>query len=122
MEFIIIIGAIFFFMTIFFLAIQENLREENYEKEGLLVKEVALIVQDEINMALESSDGYKRNFKIPSKIRNLDYEINITSGVVYIRTEDNKHALALPVANVTGDVNITDNVIKKIDGGIYLNQ
>lgn len=122
MEFMIIIGALFFFVAIFFLAVQENLNEENEEKERLLVKEVALIVQDEINLALGSIDGYRRTFQIPEKIRHLEYKINVTSGVVYIRTTDGKHALALPVANVTGDINITDNTIEKINGAIYLNQ
>lgn len=121
-EFIIIIGALFFFIAIFFLAIQSNMAEGNDEKERLLVKEVALIVQDEINLALESADGYKRNFQLPEKIRHLEYKVNVTAGVVYIRTEDGKHALALPVANVTGDVNITDNTIEKINGKIYLNK
>lgn len=121
-EFIIIMGAIFFFMAIFFLAVQENLSEENQEKERLLVKEVALIVQDEINLALESINGYKRTFKIPERIRHLKYDINIIAGVVFIRTEGGEHALALPVANVTGDLNITDNIIEKINGAIYLNQ
>ena len=121
-EFMIIIGAIFFFIAIFFLAVQENLNDKIKEEERLLVKEVALTVQDEINLALESTNGYKRDFKLPSNIRQLDYEINITSNVVYIRTEDNKHAMALPVANVTGEINITDNTIEKINGGIYINQ
>jgi len=120
-EFIMIIGALLFFISIFFLTVQSNLNEDNTEKERLLVKEVALIVQDEINLALESTDGYKRTFKIPEKIRHLEYEINITSGVVFIRTTNEKHALALPVANVTGDINITDNTIQKINGAIYLN-
>lgn len=122
MEFMIIIGAIFFFVALFFLAIQENLNEENTEKERLLVKEVALIVQDEINLALDSTNGYKRTFKIPEKVRSLEYEINIISGVVFIKTTNDKHALALPVANVTGNINITDNTIEKINGAIYLNQ
>ena len=86
-EFIMVASALFFFMSLFFLAVQENLGEETKERENLLLREIALIVQDEINLALESGDGYERNFEIPRKVRTLDYEINVSEGVVYIRTE-----------------------------------
>ena len=42
--------------------------------------------------------------------------------IIYIITEGGKHALALPIANVSGEINITSNNIKKIDGKIYLNE
>lgn len=121
-EFIVIIGAVIFFISIFFLAIQENMKEEIDKRQNILVKEIALIVQDEINLALESTDGYSRNFKIPRRVGGLEYEINITSGVVFIKTEDDRYALALPVSEVTGNINISDNKIEKINGAIYLNQ
>ncbi|MFH1291255.1 MAG: hypothetical protein ABIH79_01735 [archaeon] len=120
-EFIIILGTVFFFASIFLLVIQENMNDKTYQRENLLVKEIALIVQDEINLALQSGDGYLREFELPQKAGNIDYEANIESGIVYIKTIDNRHALTLPVANVVGDVNITMNIIKKIDGVIYLN-
>lgn len=121
-EFVMIVSTLFFFMSLFFLTIQENLVEETKKKENLLLKEIALIVQDEINLALESRDGYERNFEIPKKSGNLDYKINVSGGVIYIRTEDEKYALALQVANVSGEINITSNNIKKIDGKIHLNE
>jgi hypothetical protein len=121
-EFILIISTLFFFISLFFLTIQENLGEETKKRENLLLREIALIVQDEINLALESRDGYERNFEIPKKAGNLYYKINVSEGVIYIRTEGGKHALALPVANVSGEINITSNNIKKIDGKIYLNE
>jgi len=120
-EFVVIIGALFFLVSIFFLAIQESMSDKIEKRENILVKEIALIVQDEINLAMESGDGYTRNFDIPKKAGNLEYEIGIYSGVVYIKTKDNKYALALPVSDVTGDINVTSNTIEKINGAIYLN-
>jgi|TARA_B100001971_G_C18098836_1_gene487667 hypothetical protein len=121
-EFIMIVSTLFFFMSLFFLTIQENMADETKKRENLLAREIALIVQDEINLALESRDGYERNFEIPKKVGNLDYEITVSEGVVYIITGGNEHALALQVANVSGEINITKNNIKKIDGKIYLNE
>ncbi len=121
-ELIIVVGAALFFVSIFLLIIQENMREKIYQKENLLTKDIALIVQNEINLALQSTDGYYRKFELPQKVGNLDYEINIDSKMVYIKTTNNRHALTIPVATVTGNINITDNTIEKINGTIYLNK
>jgi hypothetical protein len=121
MEFLIIIGALFLFISIFLLTIQEDTREERYLSENIMVREVALIAQNEINLALESQDGYSREFDLPEKIGNMDYAIIIDSKIIYIKTTDNKHALILPITNVTGSLNITHNKIQKINGTIYIN-
>jgi len=120
-EFIIILGTVFFFASIFLLVIQENTNDKTYQREDILVKEIALIVQNEINLALQSGNGYLRVFKLPQKAGNMDYEIAIESGVVYIKTTNNRHALTLPVAEVVGEINITTNTIGKRNGVIYLN-
>ena len=120
-EFVIIIGALLFFVTLFLLAIQENMEDKIYRRENLMVKEIAMTVQNEINLALQSMDGYTRDFKIPEKVGDLSYEINVTSGVVYIDAGGGKHAMALPIAEVEGDIYIPDNTIKKIGGILFLN-
>ena len=122
MEFIMVMGAVMFFMTIFFMMVQNSTEEKMYKREYLMVEEIALTVQNEINLASSSVDGYSRNFSIPNKAGNLDYEINTTSGVVYIRTTNNKHALTFPIQKINGDINISDNTIQKINGEVFLNK
>ena len=56
------------------------------------------------------------------KSGSLEYEITIDEGVVYVKTTNNKHALALPIPEITGNINKTENKIEKISGAIYLNQ
>lgn len=97
------------------------MEDRTYQRENILVKEIALIVQNEINLALQSGDGYLREFELPQKAGNLDYEINIDSGIVYIKTTNNRHALTIPVADVVGNINITTNTIERINGVVYLN-
>jgi len=120
-EFILILSALLFFVTLFLLAIQGNMQDKISRRENLRVSEIALTVQNEIDLALQSMDGYTRNFEIPKKAGNLDYEINIISGVVYINAGEGKHAMTLPVAEVVGNINISENTIKKIEGIIFLN-
>lgn len=120
-EFVILVGFVLFFFTVFSLVIQGNMSDKLREKKNLAIKEIALTVQDEINLALESSDGYSREFKIPKNLNGQNYEITINEQMVYIHTPDNKYAMALPVGNVTGNIQIDINKIRKENGKVYLN-
>lgn len=121
-EFMVVAGAVLFFTAIFLLVLQNNNQEKISQQQNIQLKEIALTVQNEINLALESTDGYSRQFNIPEKAGMQEYEIIIDSGAVYIKTTNNKHALALPISEVTGNINKTENKIEKINGQIYLNQ
>ena len=121
-ELIIIMGALLFFASMFLLMVQNNMEDEVYQRENLLLKEIALTVQNEISLASQSMDGYYREFELPQKAGNLDYEISVDSRIVYVKTTNNRHALSLPTTNVTGDINISANTIEKINGIIYLNK
>ena len=120
-EFIILIAFMFFFFILLFSIIYENTSEKNKDRKNLLVKEIALGVQDEINLALGSSEGYSRNFAVPEKVDNQEYTINITEGLVYVKTDDGKYSMALPVANVTGNIQKGNKKIKKENNEIKLN-
>lgn len=120
-EFVILIVFILFFFTIFFIAVQSNISSTSKSREGSVIKEIALTVQDEINLAYKSSDGYFRKFRLPDKIANQDYTLIIVEESVYIKTSDNKNALALPVIPVIGNINKGENQIRKENGTVYLN-
>jgi uncharacterized protein (UPF0333 family) len=121
-EFMIIISAVVFFVSLLLLAIQNKEESTTYQHQIIQIKEIALTVQNEINLASESSEGYSREFEIPQTAGNQEYEITLDSGVVYIKTTNNKHALTLPVKEVTGNVDKGINKIKKINGDIIISQ
>lgn len=122
-EFIIIIGAVTFFFLAFLMAIQQNLADERERNIDFSAKEIALTVQNEIDIASKATDGYYRTFKIPERLLNLEYDIDIVGqNVVYIRTDDESHALSLPVANVTGNVQKGSNIIEALNKTVYLNR
>lgn len=118
-EFLIISGVVIFFFTIFFIAIQTNIEERNKENEKLIIKNLALGVQDEIALATKASDGYTREFSVPELISGKNYEIKITDNYIYIKTENN--ALALKVDDFIGEIKKGKNLIKKENGKVYLN-
>ena len=59
--FVLITAAVFFFLS-FSLLIQNNLVDKNFESINIQVKDTAFAVQDEINLAIGASDGYKTRF------------------------------------------------------------
>lgn len=120
MEFIIIVGMIIVFFAVFMLVILGNFSDLNKKKESLRLKELAVQVQTEINLASKSSEGYYREFRIPLNLEGKDYEINITDSGVYVRTPRN--ALSLHTEEVQGDLKKGVNTIKKINGIVYVNQ
>ena len=120
-EFIILVAALLFFFTIFFIAIQINISDKMKETKDIVVKEIAKTVQDEINLASQSDDGYYREFEIPNEIQGDDYNITIIEDLVYLKTADEKHAIALPVKKINGQIAKDKNIIKKINGEVQLN-
>jgi len=125
-EFMILVGAVLFLFVSFFGAVQGNIGDRIKEKRDITIKEIAINIQNEINLAFNSIEGYSRTFKLPSDINGLDYEIIIVERLVYVKTEDGKHAIALSIQKIQGDenpieVNKGENLIKKQDGKIILN-
>jgi uncharacterized protein (UPF0333 family) len=121
LEFLILIGIVIFFLTIFFVAINQNMGDNQKEKRNLAIEDIAISVQDEINLASKSSDGYSREFKVPYNIEGKDYNITIVDDLVYVKTLDDKEALSLPIMEISGQIIKGNNLIKKENGSVYLN-
>jgi len=120
-ELIIIMGFLIFFFIMFVGIIQEKMQEKSEEKKTIIIKDIVKTVQEEIDLAIKSTDGYKRQFKLPEKIIDNDYEISIFEGIVYAKTTNEKHAIAVNIKNVTGTISKGTNTIIKQNGIVYLN-
>ena len=120
-EFLILVGVVLFFFVLFSFAINSNLSDKIREKQNNLLKETGKILQDEINFALKSTDGYYREFKIPLSLNGREYNISITEKLVYVISHDGRDALTLIIPNVTGQPIKGNNFIKKDSGEILLN-
>ena len=120
-EFLILVMAILFLFVGLLYFIYGKIADTQNEAVSVAVNEIALTVQDEINLAHGSADGYSRQFFLPSNINGLEYEANIIEDSVYVRTTNGRHAVAIPISEVTGDVLIGNNLVYKISGVVYLN-
>lgn len=120
-EFVILIMAVLFLFVGLLYFIHGKIADSKAEAVTVAVNEIALTVQDEINLAHGSANGYSRQFFLPPNLNGFEYTANITEGSIYVRTEDGKNAVALPVLEVTGDILIGNNLVRKSEGIVYLN-
>lgn len=118
-EFIIIIGAVLFFFVSLLLVIQKNMEQKNLEKDTIIAQNIALSVQDELNLAEKASDGYYREFKISEYISGFSYELKLADNRVYVSTD--KIGLSYPIIPINGDIKKGTNIIRKQNGTVYLN-
>jgi hypothetical protein len=120
-EFIILIAGVFFFILALSAIFQQKISQKTNENRDLEMQELALAVQNELNIAAKASDGYSREFNIPQKIFGMDYDITLVGTAVYLNSTDGKHALSLSTQNATGQFIKGTNLIRKVDGEILLN-
>ena len=118
-ELMIVTGAILFFFTLFFIVINNNINQKNEEKEGILLNDIALTIQEEISLASSSPDGYFRTFNLPIDILGEEYEIVIAGNFVNVRTEES--GLSLKINSFTGEIRKGENIIKKQNGEVIIN-
>jgi len=111
----------FSFLLLFFLILGENIEDKASQNINKNVNEIALLVQEEIGFASDSVEGYYREFKVPQDINGLDYEISLVGNKVYIKSVNEKYSIALPVQNVSGEIEKGINVIQKNGGVVLLN-
>lgn len=120
MEFLITSGLLLFLFTVFFIAIQTDTMEKREDRERKSVRNLAYNIKEEINIASQASNGYKREFKIPNQISGQDYSVNIIDKSLYMEAE--KTALSLKIEKVYGNITNGNNLIKKENDKIYINQ
>jgi hypothetical protein len=81
MEFVILTGFMLLAFLIFYIVIQSKLVEANDNNMDASAEQVELLVVNELKLAESVTDGYYREFELPSKINGIDYNIYITPGV-----------------------------------------
>lgn len=122
-EFFIVFGTMMFIFVSIVGLISYNMGQKAFEKRNYAIKEIALSLQDEINLAQNSGEGYSRSFKMPNTVVGNYYQISIIdSNYIYIISDDGRIALSLPTYNVDGQPVVNGiNTISKRNGEIHLN-
>lgn len=119
-EFIILVGILFFLLFLLGLNQLADAKRAYSEKETELVYDLALKLQEEIRAASLVEEGYSRNFSIPSKLENFDYEILVDNEFLTIKSNTALYTVRIP--NMTGSINKGSNSLKKEGGVLHLNK
>jgi hypothetical protein len=127
-EFLIITGFVLILFTILFLSIQGSTGSKIVERNTIAVKEVAYTIQDEINLAAGSTDGYKRTFRLPAKINGMDYDIILINDgstgpydYIQIATTNGKYSMGVGIETIVYGSKIKkgqNNTVVKENGNV----
>ena len=121
MEFFIFIGLTALAVGIFTLASLDQIKEFYDKREYIFLKDLALKLQTEINLAATAEDGYQRQFTIPDRLGNtVNYSIIIKNNETLIVYSDKSlHVVSVP--KVIGNITKNTNTITKSGGVVNLN-
>src|SRR3989338_8162000 len=119
-EFLIFIGVTV--VLVFGIGRQQlsRMSELQSERESEMVYDMALKLQEEIRIASLVEEGYSRNFSIPSRLSELDYEVDISGK--FLTVKSNRSFYTVKVPNITGEIIKGYNIITKSGGVVYIIQ
>ena len=107
-------------VAIIFVSISLSQTKTLYEtRESLLLQDIALKIKNEVSIASNTEDGFSRDFSLPEKINDRDYNISIINNTLVVWTDTSNQIIR--ILNITGHLNKGSNTITKTNGVIYLN-
>jgi uncharacterized protein YpmS len=122
MEFFALIGLAFLAVILFTsLAVNET-KEFSDQREFLWVKDLALKLQKEVNLAALVEDGYERSFTLEDKFDGkIDYFTIVTNSSITVNSSNAVFSVKVPLIYGKNFTKGT-NKIEKIDGEVYINK
>ena len=118
-EFVILVAVLFTALIIFTVFVRDNFSEVQSDTDYFKLKDVALSVKAELNLAVALEDGYQRSFFVPLTLDGLEYNISRENGFLTFSSAETEYTVSLPP--FSGDVTKGNNVIRKFDGQIEVN-
>ena len=120
MEFFILAVLAFLAVILFVVASASEVKEFRDQKEFFLIKDLALKLQKEVNIAASVESGYERDFNLPDKLEStVDYFITTKNRTITINSSKTVFSVAIP--RVMGNFTKGSNKIEKINDEIYIN-
>jgi hypothetical protein len=80
-------------------------------------------ISSEINLALDVGDGYSRSFYVPERISNsIDYNVTVSNYAVVLNWNNGYVTSTVLAKNISGNLIKGQNLIRNLNGIIYVNQ
>ena len=119
------IAFVVFLLILVFLVVYQNYQSfaqlEEFKKYQDAQKAVDNIAF-EINLALKSGRGYSRNFYVSQSLYGIsNFTVEVTDYTVRLKWKDGEVAANIMTRNVTGSIKTGENLIRNVEGDIYVN-
>ena len=114
------LGLAFVLFIVFMVFVSGRLADVKDQDIQEELATVTRLLDGEIRMAASVSDGYERNFTIPSDIRGINFTVQIINEATILAATD-RYEASLVTFNVTGQAVQGNNIIRKNNGTISLN-
>ncbi|MFC1741326.1 hypothetical protein ACFL3V_02215 [Nanoarchaeota archaeon] len=118
-EFVILIAIVFTALLVFIAFVRDNFDDIQSDTDYYKLKDVALSIKSEINLAIALEDGYNRAFFVPLTLDGLEYNISRDNGFLTFMSAGTEYVVSVPPYN--GTVQKGNNIIKKLDGIVEVN-
>ena len=118
-EFVILVAVLFAALVVFTVFVRDNFTEVQSDTDYFKLKDVALAVKSEINLAVALEDGYQRAFYIPLTLDGLEYNITKENGFLQFASIGAEYTVTIPPYN--GTLQKGNNLIRKAAGLIEVN-
>ncbi len=120
-EFIVLMAFMFLVFLGFIAVITTKIIEAKGNERQKIAEDIATLAKNEIDLAKSVSDGYSRDFQLPSRISGNSYTIGISNNrELVVNYIDKEYVLFLP-EKICGDIYIPDNRIDREEGIICVN-
>ena len=119
MEFMILVGILLFIFVTMLGVVSSKTTYMAEKRETMTGEDIVTKIQKEINLAARVLDGYYREFTLPEKIGNKDYNISIAGNEVILSLGEQDFWRVIP--SVVGNITKGNNKINKTNGVIYIN-
>jgi len=118
-EFLTFFGITLVIFTIFIGIFLARSSIASADREAIIASDYARMLQKEIILASQVSDGYSRSFYVDKKVDGIEMNISNTANRLYVITRN--HDIILKIPEVEGSIVLGKNTITKDNGIIKLN-
>ncbi len=120
-EFVFMIMLVLIFLVVILVIVHAHIQRSQSEKRVAAMKELAVMVQEELLIAGGVNDGYQRLITLPSTIRGEEYSVSNTPSLLTI-TLANGQSYGIPIPRVNGTIMKGENLILKVNGELRVEQ
>jgi len=118
-EFVMLVAILFTVLIVFTSFVRDNFSDVESDTDYFKLKDLAISIKSELNLAIALEDGYQRLFFVPLTIDGLEYNITRDDGTLMFESSDAEYSVSVP--QYSGTLQKGNNIIRKNSGAIEVN-